>query len=311
MLQVLEEVLRRRQSEGWLVGGTVRDRSLGRPSPDLDVVVADDPAKCAEEVSARLGSPWFPLSTRHGAYRVVGPEGHIDLAGLRGRTILDDLALRDFTINAMAIPLDGVGEELVDPFGGLSDLAAGLLVATSDRIFDDDPLRLMRAVRFSHLLGLRIAPPLEALVRSRAGELSRSSHERIVSELAMTLAPRDSAAAVSMLTDLGLLETVLPEMGEEDSSLRSGDLGRHAGRVLVRWLLDRSSSRTSVRTRRWHLHSAGGAASGDALAPRAAGKHRPHREETQIVGVPCRSAARGVGLVREGGKARAHPEVLR
>ncbi len=218
MLQVLEETLRRRRSEGWLVGGTVRDRWSGRISPDLDVVVADDPAKVAQEVSASLRSPWFALSARHGAYRVLGGEGHIDVAGMRGAGILDDLAARDFTINAMAIPVRAGSEgEVIDPFGGREHLAAGVLVAVSDEIFTSDPLRLMRAVRFCHLLGLHMAPALERLVRAQAGELIRSAPERIVAELALTLDGADSATAVDRLADLGLLRTFLPQVAVGDA----------------------------------------------------------------------------------------------
>jgi len=218
MLQVLEEVLRRRGSEGWLVGGTVRDRRSGRLSPDLDVVVADDPAEVAEEVSGALRSPWFALSTRHGAYRVLAREGHIDVAGMRGAGILEDLALRDFTINAMAVPIiAGAGDEVLDPFGGREHLAESLLVAVSEHIFEDDPLRLMRAVRFSHRLGLRMGPALEGLLRSQAGELVRSAPERIVAELALTLDGGASAFAVRMLDDLGLMRAFLPEAVADDS----------------------------------------------------------------------------------------------
>jgi tRNA nucleotidyltransferase/poly(A) polymerase len=226
MLQALREILRRRGSEGWLVGGTVRDHQSGRFSPDLDVVVADDPAAVARDLAARLRSPWFPLSTRHGAYRVIGPDGHVDVAQIRGAGIVEDLSHRDFTVNAMAVsllagpdPALEIGaesgrrseEEVLDPFGGRAHLAAGLLVAVSDRIFSDDPLRLMRAVRFSHVLGLRMDAALEEMVRSQSGELTRTASERIVTELALTLEPGCSGSAVRRLDELGLLPVFLPE----------------------------------------------------------------------------------------------------
>lgn len=228
MLQTLQTVLRRRGSEGWLVGGTVRDRQLGRFSPDLDVVVTDDPARVARELAGLLHSPWFPLSTRHGAYRVMGREGHVDVSRMRGRTIEDDLSQRDFTINAMAVPLlspaveglglggglvSGVG--IVDPFGGLDDLAARRLVAVSARIFSDDPLRLMRAVRFVHVLGFRMDPGLWTLACSQAGDVVKAAAERVTAELALLLEPPASAEAVQLLDRLGLLRAVLPEATSE------------------------------------------------------------------------------------------------
>jgi tRNA nucleotidyltransferase/poly(A) polymerase len=77
MLRVVAEVLRRRHAEGWLVGGSVRDRESGRYSPDLDIAVTDDPEAVAAEVAHALDVPWFCLSQRHGACRVVGAEGHV------------------------------------------------------------------------------------------------------------------------------------------------------------------------------------------------------------------------------------------
>jgi poly(A) polymerase len=210
MLQVVADILRRRRAEGWLVGGTVRDRELGRDSPDLDLVVADDPAAVAREIAGQLGSPWFALSTRHNAYRVMGPEGHVDVARTRGAGIADDLSQRDFTMNAMAIPVGT--DDLVDPFGGLRHLWEERLVAVSERIFEDDPLRLMRAARFSHLLGLRLDPPLEALLRSQTRALVRAAPERVAAEMALTLSAGDSATAVRLWHDLGLLAVLLPEL---------------------------------------------------------------------------------------------------
>lgn len=215
MLQVLTDTLRHRGIEGWLVGGTVRDRELGRLSPDLDVVVVGDPADIAREVAARLKSPWFALSARHGAYRVVGPEGHVDLARMRGDAIADDLAHRDFTMNAMAIPV--AGGCLVDPFNGRMHLRDGLLVGVSDSIFRDDPLRLMRAARFCHLLGLRLDAHLRRQLQSQSGYLVRSAPERVISEIALTLDAGDSAAAVRLWEDLGLLQTLLPQVSSVEA----------------------------------------------------------------------------------------------
>jgi hypothetical protein len=209
MLKVVADILLRRRTEGWLVGGSVRDRELGRCSPDLDVVVAGDPAGVAGELAARLAAPWFALSARHGAYRVLGPDGHVDVAAMRGASILDDLARRDFTINAMAVPL--VQGVTIDPFGGLEHLRQGLLVAVSEHVFEDDPLRLMRAPRFSHSLGLQLAPSLQALLRAQATQLVRTAPERVATEMALTFEEGRAASAVRLWEGLGLLEVVLPE----------------------------------------------------------------------------------------------------
>ncbi len=215
MLQTVAAVLRRCGVQGWLVGGTVRDRQLGRYSPDLDVAVAAEAAAVVADVAQALGAPWFALSERHGAFRVVVGRVHVDVATVRGGAIGADLALRDFTVNAMAIPLEGGA--LIDPFGGLHDLAAGRLRAVSDHIFDDDPLRLMRAPRFAHVLGLRMDPLLIGAVRAQASGLWRAAPERIATEMVLTLAAGSAGDAARLWDDLRLLGVVVPEVVEVGS----------------------------------------------------------------------------------------------
>lgn len=233
LLSALLEAAAEGEYQVWLVGGTVRDRACGRFSPDVDAVTAGDPAELARRVARRLGLPWFALSHEFGAYRVVGgaagglgaagrrgvpagsadavaAEGHLDIAGLRGPDIAADLALRDFTVNAMALPLSGGPE--VDPFGGRAHLREGRLVAVSDSIFADDPLRLLRLARFAHALELRIDPDLRSLARAEAARLPAAAAERILNEVTLTLGAGRSAAAVRLWDDLGLLEVLLPEV---------------------------------------------------------------------------------------------------
>ena len=213
-LQVVADILRRRQAQGWLVGGSVRDRELGRPSPDLDIVVTGDAAAVAREIARRLDVPWFVLSDRHPAYRVMADKGRIDVAPVKGEDILADLGERDFTVNAMAVP---IGEtEVLDPFGGLSHLRERRLVAVSERVFRDDPLRMMRAARFRHVLGLEMEPALAAAVRGQAPLLAGTAVERIVAEMALTLAVGRSVEAVRLWHDLGLLAQFLPEVTMDD-----------------------------------------------------------------------------------------------
>lgn len=209
MLQTVADILRSRGIQGWLVGGSVRDRELGRPSPDLDLVVAADPASVAEKIARAAGAPWFTLSERHGAYRVMGPEGHVDVAAVRGAGILHDLAQRDFTVNAMAAPVGEAGDGLIDPYGGLAHLRSRRLVAVSEHIFADDPLRLMRAARFSHALGLTLDSALTAAVRAQAPLLVQAAPERVTAEIVLTLAAGRSGDAARLWDDLGLLGVML------------------------------------------------------------------------------------------------------
>lgn len=235
MLQTVSEILTKRGIEGWLVGGSVRDRELGRESPDLDIVVAGDAGAVAQELAAVLKAPWFALSERHLTYRVVGREGHVDVAAARGGGILPDLAERDFTVNAMALPIRPAPavagsvtagpvtagplgtlpvdrEALIDPFGGLLHLREKRLVAVSDHIFADDPLRLMRAARFVHVLSFELDSGLRDSIRRQAPELTRTAGERIAAEMVLTLAEGRAAEAVRLWHDLGLLKMVVPEI---------------------------------------------------------------------------------------------------
>jgi poly(A) polymerase len=234
MLGALADILKRRGSEGWLVGGSVRDRMMKRFSPDLDAVVSDDAAEVAKQVAAALHSPWFSLSERYPTYRVLGSDGHVDVAAVHGGSILADLAQRDFTMNAMAVPVAElaaagrandtsaglpVGVTVLDPYGGAGDLHKGCLVAVSDDIFTDDPLRLMRAARFCHTLGLRLDDHLGRLVKEQSRRLSGAAAERVVNEMCLTLASGHAAAAARLWDEWGLLSVVLPElMGLGDTS---------------------------------------------------------------------------------------------
>lgn len=164
----------------WVVGGAVRDELLGRDVVDTDVACAE-PEPAARRYARLARGAVFPLSERHGAWRVAFRDGTtVDFTPLRG-TIEDDLATRDFTVNAMARALGAA--ELVDPLGGEEDLRAGRLRAVSPRVFEDDPLRLLRAVRLEDELSFRLDPGTEDLVRSSAARAGEPAGERILVEL--------------------------------------------------------------------------------------------------------------------------------
>jgi hypothetical protein len=183
--------------EAWVVGGAVRDELLGRPLVDLDIACRE-PRAAARRYARRSGGAPFPLSERWGAWRVALGDGRtVDFTPLRNG-LEDDLATRDFTVNAIAVPL--AGGEPVDPHRGLADLERRLLRAVSETVFADDPLRLLRAVRLEDELGFRLEPGTEALVRGHAHLVDRSAGERTLAEL-----ERLSAAGYRRLDELGLL----------------------------------------------------------------------------------------------------------
>jgi hypothetical protein len=206
----------------WVVGGALRDELLGREIVDVDVACAD-PELAARLHSRLAGGAVFPLSERHGAWRVAFRAGNtVDFTPLHGETIEDDLATRDFTVNAMARPLEG--GDLVDPLGGEADLAAKRLRAVSPSIFDDDPLRLLRAVRLEDELGFRLDEETERLVREAAGRVGESAGERILGEL-----ERTSPDGLRRAGDLGLLAPLGGDLG----GFERADLVDSPGFVLV------------------------------------------------------------------------------
>lgn len=199
--------------DAWIVGGAVRDELLGRPVLDLDIACRE-PERAARAYGQRTRGAVFPLSAQHGGWRVAFRDGTtVDFTPVHGGSIESDLSTRDFTVNAIAVPLEG--GDAVDPHGGRDDIARRLLRVVSPRVFDDDPLRLLRAVRLEDELGFALDPESERLVRERAPLVARPAGERIFDELV-----RLSAAGFGRLEELGLLE---PLGGSLDPRLRAVD----------------------------------------------------------------------------------------
>ncbi|HKB20529.1 MAG TPA: hypothetical protein VKC65_05890 [Gaiellaceae bacterium] len=183
--------------EAWVVGGAVRDELLGRELVDLDIAVRE-PKAAARAYANRSGGAPFQLSDRHGAWRVALGEGRtVDFTPFPG-TIEEDLATRDFTINAIAVPLSG--GDTVDPFRGLVDLDEKLIRVVAPKVFTDDPLRLLRAVRLEDELGFQLERDTERLVREHAELVTEPARERTLAELV-----RLSVEGYRRADELGLL----------------------------------------------------------------------------------------------------------
>jgi tRNA nucleotidyltransferase/poly(A) polymerase len=210
MRELAEEILA--GDEAWIVGGAVRDELLGRDVIDLDIACRD-PQAAAREYANRSGGAPFPLSERHGAWRVALEEGRtVDFTPLPGG-LEDDLATRDFTINAIAVPL--AGGDAVDPYDGRGDLEQKVVRAVSASVFTDDPLRLLRAVRMEDELGFRMDPGTEALLREHVELVTKPAGERTYAELV-----RLSEAGLRRADELGLLEP----LGGSSSGLDRAEL---------------------------------------------------------------------------------------
>ena len=209
--------------EAYVVGGAVRDELLRRPVLDVDVACRE-PDRAARTLRKALGGAVFLLSERHGAWRVAPADGRtIDFTLLRG-SIEDDLAGRDFTVNAIAVPVGG--GRPIDPFAGRADLEQRILRAVSGGVFRDDPLRLLRAVRLESELDLPLDPDTEALVRRDAELVTDPAGERIVAEL-----ERMGEAGWRRLDELGLLRPLGGSLRRLDTI--GQDVPRAVGLVAV------------------------------------------------------------------------------
>ena len=206
----------------YLVGGIVRDTLLGRKTEDIDIAVetsAADLLEVAEDLAEKVDGRFALLNRERGAARIVlNTEATIDLIAAPDG-LARDLARRDFTVNAMAAPLDETLShegpiDAIDPHGGSGDLASKVLRVVSTDAFEDDPVRLIRAPRFAAQLGLAIAEDTRQAVRLKARMLALSSPERVRDELLKIFALPNVKASVRAMDELGLLSVVLPELDE-------------------------------------------------------------------------------------------------
>lgn len=200
-----------------LVGGTVRDAMLGRAGgADLDVAVTSGAFEIGRMLADVLGGAFVPLDVERGAARVVTMGRRVDVADFRAPTLAGDLAARDFTVNALAVPLRPLLRRgraaIIDPRDGLRDLAARRLRIAGPRVLDEDPVRTLRGVRLAVTLGLRPTPGTRAAIRAAAPGLASVSPERVRDELLAILAAPATARAMRLADRLGVLGVVFPEI---------------------------------------------------------------------------------------------------
>ena len=233
IFRLVSEVAAERKVRAFVIGGYVRDCFLGRPSCDIDIVVEGSGIEFARAVGERTHS-YVSYFKNFGTAMLHYEGDEIEFVGARKEsyrresrkpivengTLQDDQERRDFTINAMAFSLqaDSFGE-LVDPFGGIKDLAAGIIRTPldPDTTYSDDPLRMLRAVRFATKLTtpeqtFKIVPESLESMRRMADRLSILSVERITEELNKMLVTRRPSMAFELMEQTGLLLRILPEL---------------------------------------------------------------------------------------------------
>jgi poly(A) polymerase len=226
--------------EAWVVGGAIRDALLGEPVGDADLAVRPGEEKqAARRIANAANGSLFSLSERHATWRAISADGwHIDVAALRAETIRDDLAERDFTVNAIAVPL--AGGDPIDPTGGLADAESRRLRVASGGAFEQDPLRLLRAVRISARYDLRIDEETVSLARAAAPRAGDPAGERQFAELRGIVGGPRPLEALRLMDELALTAVVLPELealrGVVQNPNHHLDVLGHTLKVLGEWL---------------------------------------------------------------------------
>jgi poly(A) polymerase len=250
---VVDELAARFVSAGHalaLVGGSVRDALLGRLSGDLDFATSARPDQVQRVLAGWAESVW-DVGIAFGTVGALRDGCRLEITTYRsdsydrtsrkpavtfGDTLEEDLRRRDFTVNAMALELPE--RTFVDPFGGLSDLAAALLrtPATPEESFSDDPLRMLRAARFAAQLGFRVDPDVVRAMAAMADRIEIVSAERVRDELAKLVCAPSPRAGLGLLVATGLAARVLPELPalqlEIDEHHRHKDVYEHSLTVL-------------------------------------------------------------------------------
>lgn len=230
ILFLIGQCARELNSPAYLVGGYVRDRLLARPTKDMDVVCVGDGIRLAELVASKLRPiPRVVVYKRFGTAMLRHKDMEIEFVGARKEsyrydsrkptveegTLEDDQFRRDFTINALAVSLnDEDFGEMLDPFHGLRHLEEKLIKTPLEpgKTFSDDPLRMMRAIRFSTQLGFLIDPETLAAIHTNRSRIQIVSKERITVELEKILSAEEPSIGFKLLFDTGLLHYILPEL---------------------------------------------------------------------------------------------------
>ena len=210
------------RKNAFLVGGSLRDLLLGRKPLDYDVAVKGNPSLYAAEIAKKQNGHVISLGKPgKNIFRVIATHAVVDVSALKGASLNEDLAHRDFTINAMA--LDTASGELIDIFGGVDDLRNRRIRKVCDAVFRQDPIRLLRAFRLSAVLNFTMdAATLAGIIKDGA-LIQSAAGERVRDELMKILALPSAGPCIRQMAEAGLLLALFPEM----DALRFLEKNRH------------------------------------------------------------------------------------
>lgn len=225
----IAEITNKNNVPAYVVGGFVRDIFLNRPSKDIDVVVLGDGIQLAQQLSSKIPKSSFSYFKNFGTAMVKTKDWEVEFVGARKESythnsrkpavkpgsLTDDQNRRDFTINALAISLNNNDYgTLIDPFEGIKDLENKIIRTPCDPdiTFSDDPLRMMRAIRFATQLRFEIEFETFEAIKRNAGRIKIISFERISDELNKIMLSKKPSIGFNLLFDSGLLQLIFPEL---------------------------------------------------------------------------------------------------
>ncbi len=266
---ILAEVAASEKLEAYVIGGYVRDTIINRPSNDIDIVVVGNGIRFAEQVAAKIGNNTTVAVFRNfGTAMLKYEKLDIEFVGARKEsyrrtsrkpivedgTLHDDQIRRDFTINALAFSLSKHNfGELIDPFGGMSDIKTKTIrtPADPDKTFSDDPLRMIRAIRFASQLGYHIEDQTFLSIAKNKERIEIVSKERIAEELNKILLSKKPSIGFNLLDESGLLKEIFPILtelkgveikngkGHKDNFIHSlkvlDNICKHTDNLWLRW----------------------------------------------------------------------------
>lgn len=221
LLRHLQRILSSEPLEVWLVGGTIRDLLEGLPPKDFDFAFKGDLTPFASIWAQQEGGHWFWLDKARNQSRVLFSESGLqfDFSPLRAADIQADLSLRDFTLNAIALPFidfPTVGGELLDPLDGRKDLRAGTLRSCGPGVLKDDPLRILKGVRHHALRGWQVEAQTVRQMTVAAPLLLEVAGERLRNELGQILGSKRLASAFALMEKTSLLDHLFPDILKQD-----------------------------------------------------------------------------------------------
>lgn len=227
ILKELSKLAKREKANIFLVGGFLRDLLLQRKTVDYDIVIDKDAKKLARQFSKYIKGTFVLLDEENRIYRVVKKLRkkqdiketiNVDFSQMRGGNIEDDLTLRDFTIDAMAMQINvkskglGVKKNIIDPCRGLRDLRNRIIRVVNERIFIDDPLRLLRAFRLRAVLNFKIEAKTKRLIKKYNTLINKPSGERVHEEIIKILSVNNSSSYIIEMDNVKLLPRIIPEI---------------------------------------------------------------------------------------------------